>query len=73
VNPIVFAIPVFLASILLEVWVARRRGVKAYDAADALTSLHLGVLSQSQACSSNWLHWASTPPSTKSGASPPCR
>ncbi|WP_373987632.1 sterol desaturase family protein [Duganella sp. BuS-21] len=45
-NPIVFAIPVFMASILLEVWVARRRGLKAYDAADALTSLHLGVLSQ---------------------------
>jgi sterol desaturase/sphingolipid hydroxylase (fatty acid hydroxylase superfamily) len=46
VNPIVFAIPVFMASILLEVWVAHRRGLKAYDAADALTSLHLGVLSQ---------------------------
>ena len=46
VNPIVLAIPVFMASILLEVWVARRRGVPAYDAADALTSLHLGVLSQ---------------------------
>ena len=45
-NPIVFAIPVFIASILVEVWIARRRGVKAYDTADALTSLHLGVLSQ---------------------------
>lgn len=45
-NPIVFAIPVFVASILLEVWIAHRRGAKAYDTADALTSLHLGVLSQ---------------------------
>lgn len=45
-NPIVFAIPVFMASIVLEAWIARRRGARAYDTADALTSLHLGVLSQ---------------------------
>jgi alkylglycerol monooxygenase len=46
VNPIVFAIPVFMLTILLEAWVAHRRGVPAYDAADALTSLHLGMVSQ---------------------------
>lgn len=45
-NPIVFAIPVFLLTILAEAWIAHRRGVAAYDAADALTSLHLGVISQ---------------------------
>jgi len=45
-NPIVFAIPVFLLTILLEAWIAHRRGVAAYDTADALTSLHLGVISQ---------------------------
>jgi sterol desaturase/sphingolipid hydroxylase (fatty acid hydroxylase superfamily) len=46
VNPIVFAIPVFMLTILLEAWVAHRRGLAAYDAADALTSLHLGMVSQ---------------------------
>jgi sterol desaturase/sphingolipid hydroxylase (fatty acid hydroxylase superfamily) len=46
VNPIVFAIPVFMLTILLEAWLAHRRGVAAYDTADALTSLHLGVASQ---------------------------
>lgn len=45
-NPIVYAIPVFLLTILAEAWIAHRRGVAAYDAADALTSLHLGVISQ---------------------------
>jgi len=45
-NPIVFAIPVFLLTILLEAWIAHRRGAAAYDTADALTSLHLGVVSQ---------------------------
>src|ERR1700757_1390559 len=45
-NPIVFAIPVFLLTILLEAWIAHRRGLAAYDTADALTSLHLGVISQ---------------------------
>jgi alkylglycerol monooxygenase len=46
VNPIVYAIPVFMLSILFEAWVARRRGIATYDLPDALTSLHLGVLSQ---------------------------
>ena len=45
-NPIVYAIPVFMLTILLEAWIARRRGIAAYDIPDALTSLHLGVLSQ---------------------------
>jgi alkylglycerol monooxygenase len=35
-----------MLTILLEAWVAHRRGVPAYDAADALTSLHLGMVSQ---------------------------
>ena len=35
-----------MLTILLEVWIARRRGKDVYDAADALTSLHLGMLSQ---------------------------
>lgn len=45
-NPIVFAIPVFLVTILIEAWIARRRRLAVYDTADALTSLHLGVFSQ---------------------------
>lgn len=45
-NPIVYAIPVFLATILLEAWLARRRRLPVYDTADAITSLHFGVLSQ---------------------------
>lgn len=45
-NPIVFAIPVFLLTILLEAWIAHRRGVTVHDAADTLTSLHLGMVSQ---------------------------
>ncbi|MDB5935522.1 MAG: fatty acid hydroxylase [Massilia sp.] len=45
-NPIVFAIPVFLVTILIEAWIARRRKLQVYDIADAVTSLHLGVLSQ---------------------------
>jgi sterol desaturase/sphingolipid hydroxylase (fatty acid hydroxylase superfamily) len=46
VNPIVFAIPVFMLTIVVEVWIARRRGLAVYDTADAVTSLHLGMLSQ---------------------------
>lgn len=45
-NPIVFAIPVFMLTIVIEAWVARRRGADAYDIPDAITSLHHGVLSQ---------------------------
>jgi alkylglycerol monooxygenase len=45
-NPIVYAIPVFLATILIEAGVAWRRKVKVFDLADALTSRHFGVMSQ---------------------------
>ena len=45
-SPIVYAIPVFMLTILLEAWIARRRGIATYDIPDALTSLHHGVLSQ---------------------------
>ncbi len=45
-SPIVYAIPVFLATIVLEAWIARRRGIATYDIPDALTSLHLGTMSQ---------------------------
>lgn len=45
-NPIVYAIPVFMLTIVLEAWIARRRAIPTYDIPDALTSLHLGVLSQ---------------------------
>jgi alkylglycerol monooxygenase len=46
VNPIVYAIPVFMLSLLAEAWIARRRGIATYDIPDALTSLHMGMLSQ---------------------------
>lgn len=46
VNPIVYAIPVFLMTILVEAWMARRRAMAAYDIPDAITSLQFGVLSQ---------------------------
>ena len=45
-NPMVYAIPVFMLSIVAEVWLTQRRGLRAYDTADALTSLHLGLMSQ---------------------------
>lgn len=45
-NPIVFAIPVFMLTIVVEAWLARRRGLEIYDSADAVTSLHLGMFSQ---------------------------
>ena len=45
-NPIVYAIPVFMLTVVIEAWVARRRGIKVYDIPDALTSLHHGVLSE---------------------------
>jgi alkylglycerol monooxygenase len=45
-NPIVYAIPVFMVTILVEAWIAHRRGLAVYDIPDALTSLHLGVVSQ---------------------------
>ena len=45
-NPIVYAIPVFMLTILAEAWVAYRRGIATYDIPDALTSLNFGILSQ---------------------------
>ena len=45
-NPIVYAIPVFMLTILIEAWVAKRRAVAVYDIPDAITSLHHGVISQ---------------------------
>jgi alkylglycerol monooxygenase len=46
INPIVYAIPVFMLTVVVEVLLARRRGIAAYDTADAITSLHLGIWSQ---------------------------
>ena len=45
-SPIVFAIPVFLLAMALELWLARRRGMQVYRTADAVTSLHFGIMSQ---------------------------
>lgn len=45
-TPILYAIPVFLLTILLEAWVAHRRKLPVYDIADAITSLQLGLFSQ---------------------------
>lgn len=46
---IVLATPVFLALILLEWTISRRRQRAAYGMADAITSLNLGMLSQTSA------------------------
>ncbi len=35
-----------MASILLEAWIAHRRGIATYDIPDAITSLNFGILSQ---------------------------
>ena len=45
-NPILYAFPVFLGTMAAEAVIARRRGLKLYDIADSVTSLHTGVLSQ---------------------------
>jgi sterol desaturase/sphingolipid hydroxylase (fatty acid hydroxylase superfamily) len=45
-NPILFAVPVFIAAMALEWWLARRRGVAVYRAADTVASLSLGTISQ---------------------------
>ena len=45
-NPIVYAIPVFLVTILIEAGFAWWRKAKVFDLADSLTSLHFGVMSQ---------------------------
>jgi len=45
-NPIIYAIPVFILTIVLEAWLTRRRNAGIYDLPDAVTSLQHGVLSQ---------------------------
>ena len=45
-NPLLFAIPVFIACVLLEAWLAWRRGLKVYRLHDALTSIHIGAISE---------------------------
>jgi alkylglycerol monooxygenase len=45
-NPILYAIPVFMLSIVIEAWLARRSAKAIYDIPDAITSLHHGVISQ---------------------------
>ena len=45
-NPIVFAIPVFMAFVGLEAWLAWRRGLKVYRLHDALTSINIGAMSE---------------------------
>ena len=45
-NPIVYAIPVFMLTIVFEAWWAWRKRLAVYDIPDAVTSLHHGVLSQ---------------------------
>ena len=45
-NPILFAVPVFIAAMALEWWLARRRGLAVYRAADTVASLSLGTISQ---------------------------
>lgn len=45
-NPIVYAIPVFFALIVLELWLAHRRRASAYNFADAICSIGLGAMSQ---------------------------
>ncbi len=45
-KPMLFAMPFFLLTILLEAWIARRKGKKIYDIPDAITSLQLGILNQ---------------------------
>ena len=45
-NPIAFAIPVFLVLIGLEFWVAHSRGVTVYRLKDSLTSINVGIMSE---------------------------
>ena len=45
-NPILFAVPVFMAFIGLEAWLAWRRGLKVYRLHDAITSINIGVISE---------------------------
>ena len=45
-NPIVYAVPVFLLLMALEFWWSRRRGETVYRASDTVASLSLGIISQ---------------------------
>jgi len=45
-NPIVYAIPVFMLTIVIEALIAWRRRRPLYHVPDAVASLHLGVFSQ---------------------------
>lgn len=45
-NPILYAVPVFLAMMAVEYAIDRRRGLAVYRAADTVGSLSLGVISQ---------------------------
>eukprot|EP01036_Dinobryon_divergens_P054512 gene54512-72848_t len=45
-NPIAFAVPVFFTLILLELWVARSRGLTVYRLKDSLTSINVGIMSE---------------------------
>jgi len=46
INPIVYAVPVFLLLMALEFALAHRRGQPVYRAADTVSSLSLGIISQ---------------------------
>jgi len=46
INPILYAVPVFLALIGFEIWIAYRRHDPVYRLNDALGSLTLGTVSQ---------------------------
>lgn len=45
-SPIVYAIPIFLSTIVIEIVVAHFRGRQVYDTSDAVASLHFGIISQ---------------------------
>ena len=45
-NPIIFAVPVFLLMMAAELAIARHRGLLLYRAADTVASLSLGIVSQ---------------------------
>ncbi|MGQ5521972.1 sterol desaturase family protein [Chitinimonas sp. PSY-7] len=45
-NPIVYAAPVFIILILIELWVGWRRRVNTYTQTDTVSSIGLGVMSQ---------------------------
>ena len=45
-NPIIFAVPVFLAMMAIEFAVDRRRLLGVYRAANTVSSLSLGIVSQ---------------------------